>query len=250
MNKKYGLAGMLLLTILVSCKTSAPTRSGTAATTFSVAEVDFNYLTAKSSVKFANEEKNLNASADFRIRKDSIIWVSVSPGLGIEAARGIITHDSIIFINRLEKTYQAKSMAELSKKFNFNLNYSLIQAALLGNLLLPIDSTAVTRKRKGQFVLRQQQDPFTVSNFVSNRSMKIEKVEVKDEADNELAVAYNDFQPLEGSYLLPFSNDIRLQYFSNKTKKAIDISIQYKRVNLQTGSLRFPFQIPEKYERE
>ncbi|HAR20844.1 MAG TPA: DUF4292 domain-containing protein, partial [Cytophagales bacterium] len=38
-----------------------------------------------------------------RIRKDSVIWISVNPALGIEVVRALITKDSIFVIDKIHK---------------------------------------------------------------------------------------------------------------------------------------------------
>src|SRR5690606_15951865 len=63
---------------------------------FDPSYLDFNFLSAKS--RFVLEEQNgktTKGTLNLRAKKDSIIWFSLSPGLGIEAARGVLTLNEI-----------------------------------------------------------------------------------------------------------------------------------------------------------
>ena len=45
---------------------------------------------------------------NLRIRKDSAIWISITPLLGIEAARVLINRDSLMILDRVHKTFSAR----------------------------------------------------------------------------------------------------------------------------------------------
>src|SRR5690606_12336322 len=63
---------------------------------------DFNYLSSRS--RIALEEQNgrtTKGTLNIRAKKDSILWFSLTPGLGIEAARGIVTTEEIKIKDRI-----------------------------------------------------------------------------------------------------------------------------------------------------
>ncbi len=66
-------------------------------------QVDFSYLSAKFNVVYYQGKKKTDLRGQFRIKKDSLTWISLSPALGIEAARILLSNDSVKFINRLNK---------------------------------------------------------------------------------------------------------------------------------------------------
>ena len=68
-------------------------------------QVNFDYLSAKFNVVYYQGKKKTDLRGQFRIRKDSLTWVSLSPALGIEAARITLSNDSVKYINRLNKTF-------------------------------------------------------------------------------------------------------------------------------------------------
>ena len=91
-----------------------------------VAEVDFDYLTAKSKFSFKSAKQDFdNTNVNIRMKKDSIIWLSVT-GVGLEVARGIITRDSIVFMDKIHRDYYVFKYDQLSKQYNFDLNFDLL----------------------------------------------------------------------------------------------------------------------------
>ena len=56
-------------------------------------------------VEYSEDKGKTSLKGQLRIQSDSLIWLTFSPALGIEAARVLLTNDSVKFINRLNKTY-------------------------------------------------------------------------------------------------------------------------------------------------
>ena len=120
---------------------------------FAVNDLEFEYLTTNSKIRFSDNDKSLSATANIRLKKDSIIWVSITPGFGIEAARGIITKDSLIFVNRMNKEYSAYDFEQLSREFNFNINFDLLQSVLLGDMPVEPDDQDQVKARLPSIIL-------------------------------------------------------------------------------------------------
>lgn len=213
-----------------------------------VRDVTFDQLSAKAKINFDSEKNSLSSTANIRIRKDSIIWVSLSPGLGIEAARILITQDSIFVIDKVHKEYQKIGLHELSEKFDFDIDYQLVQALILGNLIYPYDREKVVRASPG-YVYNQQQGSFYFENIIGAKTMKLEKLQVKDTvSENTISVNYGDFQ-LVGEQILPFKIAAKLQY-KGGAKKDTEVEIEYRQAGIEKKPLKFPFNIPQKYERK
>ena len=259
MNKSSWLIYFLVCCLLTACgKKSVSTRSGPVASELSIEEINFNYLTSSGKIRYSNEDQNVSATANIRIKKDSVIWISITPGFGIEAARGLITRDSITFINRLEKEYHAYSFQELSNKFNFSMSYDLLQSVLVGDMLRALSPSDQVRKQADHFLVRQQEGPLTIDNFIDARLMKVDRVTVVDETNREaqrgrskntLTLQYENFEKLDDQWL-PFKNVVSLDYQSKGQKRRAQVDIQYKKINIIKEALRFPFSIPDKYARK
>ncbi|MEM6841947.1 MAG: DUF4292 domain-containing protein [Bacteroidota bacterium] len=232
----------------------SPDRTGMKATELEIENVDFEYLTASSKIKFRGEGQNVSATANIRVRKDSLIWISVTPGFGIEAARAIISQDSLSLINRLDKEYRSYDFQELSKKYNFTINYDLLQAVLLGDMPRSIDNNDQVRQVTNHFIVRQKEGSITIENFIDRQLMKVERVAMVEQKKNEsvrkgkntLNLQYSDFKQLDEE-ILPFSNLVSLDYRQRGQKRNTKIDIEHKKVSIVDKALRFPFSVPKKY---
>ena len=69
---------------------------------------DFESLQAKVGIKVETEDNAFNLKGQLKMKKDSILWASITLPLGLEVARIKVTTDSIFFINKSNKSYLAE----------------------------------------------------------------------------------------------------------------------------------------------
>src|SRR5690554_5290997 len=140
-------------------------------------EVNFNSISTKADFKVITKDKTQSFKANIRIQKDSAIWISITPLLGIEVARVLITQDSVKVINRLTKEYFIGDFSYLHKRFNIDLEYEVIQAILVGNSI-PFETGEGTRFTKDK-------SDYYLGNMKKRKARKVDdnpqKVERRDE---------------------------------------------------------------------
>lgn len=251
-NKAFFFLLAILSVAITSCKKelSGVGRKKVDLDEVKVQPLDFKYLDTKSKVHFKDEDTDLNLSATIRFKKDSLIWFSLSPAFGIEAARGLVTQDSLILVNRLKREYMAYDFKTLSKKLNFEIDFELIQAMLLGDMPLTQSLTDEIGLQDDHIVIRQEAGGITAENFINAEKMKAERVQLAEKSsDNTLSLLYSDFEPLAGLFI-PYSNRIVLNYGEGGERETILIDIDHGKVEIADSSLKFPFNIPQKYDRK
>ena len=86
--------------------------------------------------KDRNRRENTPVSANLRIRKDSVIWLSISALLGIEVARIQITPDSLKLMNRINKTYWTGDFEDVENTYGIPANYEQLEGVLVGQISL------------------------------------------------------------------------------------------------------------------
>ncbi len=210
------------------------------------------------------DEKTTSFKVHIRIQKDSAIWVSITPLLGIEMARALITQDSIIFMNRVKSEYFKGDFSYINKTFNVDLDYDMLQALLVGN---SIDfeknekvRTSIDRKKDLYFIgtekkrkikkdlkkdLKKDKEKIkeqTQIIWLSPENMKIAELLLHDpERDQSLHSTFSDYQAID-EQLFPH----KLQ-FNIEAKRNLTINVNYNKVTLNK-ELSFSFKIPSKYE--
>ncbi len=216
---------------------------------FEIKETSFDYFSGKAKINYKDESLDIKAKANIRIRKDSVIWISFS-AVGIQGARCLIDKDSITIINMVKKEYYVFNYDSLSKRFNFDINYDAIQSVALGNLINGRGRTDDIEPTEDFFILRQQSGGVLVNNFVSNKSKKIERIEMLEPSSkNTATIRYYDFQLVEDQ-VFPYSTIISLFYKVNAGTLNTIIEVEYNKAEIEDKELKFPFSIPKKYERK
>ena len=98
--------------------------------------LDYNWFTTKLNGKIETNGADTPFSANLRIRKDSVIWLSVSALLGIEVARIQITPDSFKLMNRINKTYWIGDFEDVESAYGIPANYEQLEGVLVGQISL------------------------------------------------------------------------------------------------------------------
>lgn len=222
-------------------------------------QMDFQYLNARFGIEYKQGKKTTSLHGQLRIKNDSIIWISFSPALGIEAARVMMTNDSVKFINRLNKTYFTGEYLLLGNILNTTIDYSILQSMIIGNDLTQYDVSKYRASIDGGLYRITIQERKKIKKYLkSNESnskilvqniwldpvnFKIKKIELKElGGDNKkLDVLYDDYQEINGRFF-PMKLLIHIS-----SQKSITISVNFQKVELNKP-LKFPFSISRKYK--
>ncbi|NMM48653.1 DUF4292 domain-containing protein [Marinigracilibium pacificum] len=216
-----------------------------------VENLDFNYLKAKGKIKLETDANETNATVNIRIKKDSIIWMSLGSAIGIEGGRVLINRDSMIMINRLDKNYKVFTFEELSEKYKFDVNYDILQSLLLGEMPIEdLDDAEIERSGNFYKVTQNYRDKEVV-NMVNSVTLKLENITMTDSpVPNKLNVTYRNFDYPKGKTVpVAFTSMIYLEYYEDNAKFMAQIGLEYNKVELEDKPVSFPFSLPDKYTR-
>jgi sulfur carrier protein ThiS len=215
---------------------------------FIINESNFKYLKLKSKIDFQSENLSQSFPASVHIKNDSIIWISVS--VGIEAARCIITTDSILFMDRINRKYYGLSIKELSHQFNFDFDFSLLQSLLIGNL--PFEKSKNDRIKLNSLYtsLFQQTGNVKIENQVDNVNRKLTTILAEDlGGKSKLGVSYSDFAVQTNGQLVPQSIFAKIDVIKPDQIKTSTLDFKHTKIEFLDTELRFPYTIPKSYEK-
>lgn len=249
MNKGPGFFFMILCIVATSCskKVTAPL-STAPKTILNIEEIDFDYFQGKARMVLRDANKEREVKANIRIRKDSVIWMTFSV-IGLQGGKALINKDSITIVSTVDKEYFVFPYSELSDRFHFDIDFDVVQAAMLGNPIITRSNTDDVVQESSMYLLKQNQAEVNVVNYVNAASMKIEKVEMKEEESmNSLVINYSNFQPV-GDKIFPYNGTINLFYKTVSGLLNTTIIFEYNKAEVGDKELRFPFNIPKRYVR-
>jgi hypothetical protein len=249
MNRGHLFLFLCLPIVIASCsKRTFSTVTGVAKPTLAIEEIDFEYFHGKARMVYQDNKKDQEAKANIRVRKDSVIWISFNL-VGIQGAKALLNKDSITILNNLKNEYYVFDYKELSKRYNFEINYNVIQAALLGNLIMPRKDDDVIEQHNSIYVLKQRAGNIEVSNYVNAATMKLERVDMKEsDKENTLTLNYSNFQPV-GSKVFPYNGTLSIFYKTISGLLSTTIIFEYNKAEVGDRQLKFPFNIPKRYDR-
>jgi len=221
-------------------------------------EFQFETISGKAAVSVIDSAgKKKSFKIHIRIRKDSIIWMSIT-SFSIEAARVAITKDSVKFINRLNKEYFIGDFSYINRVFGTDLDYQMMEALLIGNSLdFDVNERVNSRvdRKKELYYLG------TVKKRKIKKELKKEKEKIKGEGQvlwldpitfkvkellltsgnhGSLAGTYSDYKEVE-EQLIPFE-----LHFLLKVTTSNILEIKYSKFS-SGKSLSYPFKISLKY---
>lgn len=234
--------------LLQSCSKKIGVFRSSAAKNVKVEKFDFNYLTIKSKIELKETHKSTNATALIRMKKDSVIWFNLSGALGVQGMRGIITQDSVKVINKVDKIYYVYDFKEISKEFDFPIDFDLIQAMLVGDMPKPMEEDNFAKSSGKRYIVKQNIDDILITNYINKESLKLEEVNViEKETDNSLKLLYKDFREIN-SQGLPFTLFASLIHHNEFGELETQLNVEVSKVEASDKPIKFPFSVPKKYE--
>lgn len=107
----------------------------------------FEWMTANLSIQAERygEPVGNDLSGQLRMRRDSIVWLSVTAAMGVEVMRVKMSTDSVWLLNRLDKTYLVEPLEAVSSLSGLPVSLPWVQSLLLDNNegLPPVENQTV-----------------------------------------------------------------------------------------------------------
>ena len=215
MNRNFSKIYFLfiLIFILTSCKTKdlTMTRPFREATGYAMSDYfmeppSFKYLIGKASAFYKSGNEDYSFYLNFRWVYDSAFWLSISPGLGIEAIRILLTKDSLFYFDRTKQEYLTESRQNLEEQWKLLLDFKFLQTVLSGKLFKPIDTLS--------YICKLTEESIYLTNNEYNKANRI--------------LPYFNFIDTFNIFLDEKTHTIKKMKFQVNSKKPIVVEINYK----------------------
>lgn len=209
--------------------------------------IDFNTFSAKIKVDYrGGDGKSYDFNAFVRMKKDSVIWISVNAALGIEAFRVLITPDSVKVLNKLDKVAQLRSMDYLQDLTQLPFNFKELQAIIIGNPVY-LDSNIVSFRKDEEYIsLMSSGRLFKHYITVGANDYLINSSKLDDAEVGRSRTAVFTYGEYESKDNIRFATRRKI---SLAEKSRLDISLEFKQFNFNE-SLNYPFNVPKNYRRD
>lgn len=244
---------VLLIAVLISCKTKQIT---TVKTTIPYQPDSLlmskltqslflpEWFSCKAKIDYVNNNNKMSFTANIRMRKDSLIWLSASSILGVEVIRTLIRKDSILVIDRINKKYYQKDFQYLTRFLPVKLNFEVFQAIIFGNEYFNASKRVQPTLEQSQYLLNCETDELFIKEWISQETFKIEKNLINHKFLNYTASVYYDKFEHYNKKLFPVQ--CRTELISKDTSS---ILINYSKINIDEPQT-FPFTIPANFTKD
>lgn len=217
--------------------------------------IDYETLLIKASTQFENKNKKLNLKGTIKIQKDSLIIISISPGLGIEVARIMFTKDSLFILDRISSQFTKANYKYINDTYNIYVGYKDIQAILTNELFIyPLENeNAIGEEFVNSFNIRANKETLDLyrktDKLIENLiSINTENYTIKKYIINDVRNKKNLNIEFEDIYSEEFGNlPKRISVVSYVDNKFIKIKLNYSKI-VKNKNLNFSFRIPSKYK--
>ena len=207
-------------------------------------QVTFNTFSGRAKTKLnVNGDEN-DVTFNVRIARDQKIWISITAILGVEAARAVITPDSIMVVNRLQGLYIREPFRFIHQFAGKLVNFKTVQSLLVGNAIgeLLNDNSIFTPQGTNTVVNGNLQD--LIYRLLLGADLKVTQTTLTNQ------LAKQSLQVTNGAFIQANNRIVPSQIDINSTSgnKKIQASLRYNKVEFDLP-LEYPFSIPKSYER-
>lgn len=208
-------------------------------------QVNARWFSARARIDFEDEYMSVGGTANIRMLKDSLIWVSVRK-LGFEVARAKITPDSVYIIDRLSNAYDIKGLEYLAQAYNIPGNFDVLQSLILGNPVFFTTKDLQIEKLEPMYRLYGRTDNMVTNYLIEDQSYRLRQMEFDDfRAERNVQMVLDDYQQLPDNQ--DFSYFRILEMNSEETGR-VKIEMKYSQLEINVPK-NVNFEIPARYTR-
>lgn len=245
MNKLFaGTVFVLGVSLLFSCsKKTVVYQADGKMEDFSPIYTDYEYMNAKAKVVIEEESgKITRGSLNLRSKKDSVLWFIISPGMGMEAVRGLITQDKIQIKDRIGSEDINLTFKEFESVYGLKLSLDIFQNLLFANPPHVVDYKDRLVRVGKYFELTQVRHKVRYFSKVDVNYRKVSEL-VSNSLDDRgsLLASYATFQEVD-SKPFPFEVLYKLAYQLPEGGQNTIIHVEWTSVDPHSEPLSFPFK--------
>lgn len=204
---------------------------------------EYGYMDAKAKIVIEEESgKITRGTMSLRAKKDSVLWFTISPGMGMEAVRGLITQEKIQIKDRIGKEDVNLTFNEFETIYGLRLSLNLFQNLLWANPPYSFDYKDRLVRVGKSFELTQVRDQVRYFSKINVNHRKMSEMASTSLDDRgSLLASFSSFQEVNEQ---PFPAEVlyKLAYQLPAGGQNTIIHLEWTSINPNSASLSFPFR--------
>jgi hypothetical protein len=206
-------------------------------------ELLFSDLEIKTKFEYQKSKQNFSGKAEIRVKKDSLIWLSLHNV--IELGRGIISKDSLVFLNRINGDVINQKMANISDILGFPVTHLDIQNLIIDDIKGIKEDNYGFIKKDSLLIVTGKEGDIDIEISYDKLKKQIVRKAFKDVKGNSLECMYDDFRLIEDSesIILPFNSLIKIRFYQENNLNEIIIKLNHYKVNISKKPLKYVLKL-------
>ncbi|MBL7774136.1 MAG: DUF4292 domain-containing protein [Chitinophagaceae bacterium] len=221
-----------------------PTDTQLARNFLALRTIPYQTFQGKAKMHYESLEDKQNFTAYFRMKKDSIIWVSIT-AFEVEAARAIITKDSVKALDRINKNYYIYTYNDIQKIINLQVDFKTLQDLIIGNAVA-VDGNITEVKNVQDFLTTFIKGTDYTNQITFNKAdtslRQIQLQTQREVSKSSLLISMSGFTRENNIYFSTL-RDLNIQ----DIKGASTLTIDFKKFDFEK-EIEFPFNVPSSFK--
>lgn len=201
--------------------------------------IAYDWFATRIRIEYSDGKSEIDFTAVVRMRRDSVIWLSLQGPFGIEGARVLISPDTIRVVNHLSNEYAVQPVSSLTRMLPIQASIRELQDFILGYYLHLSGLTPQYRGMEDSLHLLQAESAQLLyraflypQNYTMAKSLLTDKM-----AGQQMSITFGGYATEAGH---PFSEDRTIGLKQGEQTYTLHLSYSKVRVN---EPLDFPFEV-------
>lgn len=194
---------------------------------------DYKYFSTKARVNFDKQ----SFTANFRMKKDEVIWISFTGPFNIEGARVLITPTRFQMINRLEASYYDMPLSFVENYIPITANMELLQDLIVGNVLEKTIKKQIIETKDNSFVVKGDIAKLNTV-YTLNKQGRPQSIDAQTEdATKVVSIVFDKFEKVDNQDFA-----IKRKYLIKDKEKNYLLDLKFYKHQFEP--VDFPFDVP------
>lgn len=238
------------LVLTVACKGTQPTsgeiermRPKALLKEVEATQIQYRTLQAKAKIEYETPDERTSFKGDLRMLKDSVIWMSIKPALGLEVARILVTPDTIKILDRINKQYLIQPYSYIEQMYQAPLDFAVLQSLVSGGLIYTNHKELEVDIVDNHYLLVYESDSLRNTMHINPVNFTVSNLMIEDPIyQRHVRIDYTDYATVDSQL---FSHQRRVKA---EAEQQYSLELDFSRVSFDRD-LTFTFVVSDSYER-
>ncbi len=205
------------------------------------ARIDYRTFSGKAKVHFTGPDNDIQFTAHFRVRKDSVIWVNVTFD-AFPVARLFITRDSFFLLNTKDQEITRIPLSQAAKILPTKVDFTSLQNLVTGE---PLRKGTITNAvSTGDSITMDVEDSSYLQHITFNKAdstIRTGQLRTRDPKGPQAATTYSSYEMINNRKISTYRTLNVL-----KGNETFTLDMNFTKTDFDE-ELSYPFSIPGTY---